>query len=216
MPSRENLRATALREADELGRQLGLECRHLRLSAGLSQTVVARPVGVSRAWLSRFELGRRVRIDLRVVALIFNALGHRLRVKAFPVGEPLRDAGQVRLLARFNARIPPIWRRRYESVMPERGDMRAWDEVLTGPVSLGVDAETKPRDLQALQRSMGLKLRDSGVHRMILVVARTDRNREILRRHVDSIRQTFPLTTREVLSALEAGRDPGGNGLVVL
>ena len=139
-----------------------------------------------------------------------------MSVKAFPVGEPLRDAGQVRLIARFNARIPPIWRRTYESVMPERGDMRAWDEVLTGPVSLGVDAETKPRDLQALQRSMGLKLRDSGVRHMILVVARTDRNRDILRRHVDSIRQTFPLTTREVLSALAAGRDPGGNGLVVI
>jgi hypothetical protein len=148
--------------------------------------------------------------------LIYAALGQRLSTKAFPVSEPLRDSGQVRLLERFNARLSPAWRRTFESVMPERGDLRAWDEVLIGPVSIGVDAETKPRDLQAVQRSMSAKLRDSGVRRMILMVARTDANREVLRRHVDSIRQTFPLTTREVLSALAAGRDPGGNGLVVL
>ena len=150
------------------------------------------------------------------VTLVFAFLGHKLSVKAFPTGEPLRDAGHVRLLERFNARVPPFWRRTFEVPMPISGDLRAWDECLAGPVSIGVEAETRPSDLQATERAIALKIRDSGVDRAILLIAGSQGNRDMIRRHIGAVRQTFPLDTRATLAALAAGRDPGANGLVVL
>lgn len=100
--------------------------------------------------------------------------------------------------------------------MPIAGDLRAWDEVLTGPISIGIEAETRPNDLQATERSMAAKQRDSDVARMILLIAATDANRALVRTHIGALRQTFPMDTRATLAALAAGRDPGANGLVVL
>lgn len=100
--------------------------------------------------------------------------------------------------------------------MPILGDQRAWDRWLDGPVSIGVEAETRPNDLQALERGVHLKQRDSGVHRAILLIADTDRNRTLLRVALPLLRVAFPLSTREVLTAIREGRDPGANGIVVL
>jgi hypothetical protein len=63
---------------------------------------------------------------------------------------------------------------------------------------------------------MQLKQRDSGVPRMILLIAATERNRRLLRQLLPVLRVTFPLGTREVLDALRRGQDPGANGIVVL
>ena len=71
-------------------------------------------------------------------------------------------------------------------------------------------------DLQALERAVHLKQRDSNVSRVILLICDTQRNRTLLRAALPILRPTFPLSTREVLQALREGRDPGANGLVVL
>jgi hypothetical protein len=100
--------------------------------------------------------------------------------------------------------------------MPLSGDLRAWDELLSGPVAIGVEAETKPSDLQATERAIATKLRDSGVDRAILLLSSTHANRGLVRRHIGALRQTFPLDTRTTLAALANGQDPGANGLVIL
>ncbi|MCA1587625.1 MAG: hypothetical protein LC744_02835 [Chloroflexi bacterium] len=51
---------------------------------------------------------------------------------------------------------------------------------------------------------------------MVLVVARSRRNTELLRAALPVLRSTFPLSTGEVLRSLAAGRDPGANGVVVI
>jgi hypothetical protein len=61
-----------------------------------------------------------------------------------------------------------------------------------------------------------LKLRDSGLPHVILVVAGTDRNRAALRAASPGLRERFPLNTREVMKALGDGRYPDGSGLVLL
>ena len=216
MPTRERLRAAGIQQADRLCRQLGLEARTLRIAAGLSQAQLSRAAGVSRRWLYRFELGRLKTVDLRRLAIVFACLGHRLVGKAYPVGVGMRDAAHLRLLERFNARVPRVWKRTFEAVMPIPGDLRAWDELLTGPVSIGVEAETRPSDLQATERAIATKQRDREVGRAILLVADTNANRVLVRNHIAALRQTFPLDTRTTLAALRAGRDPGANGLVVL
>lgn len=195
---------------------LAEEWRHLRQSAGISQAALARAVGVSRSTYARIEGGRLVEIGIRRASAITAILGGDLSVRIYPAGPPLRDAGHAALLARFEARLAPGWHIRHEAPMPQAGDARAWDRRLDGPTSIGVEAETRPRDLQKIERSMNLKQRDSGVLRMILLVSGTRHNRELLRATLPMLRPTFPLSTPEVLRALSEGRDPGANGLVVL
>lgn len=197
-------------------RTIATEIRSLRMAANLSQASLASAAGISRSHLCRLEIGSLRSFDLRAACILYAVLGQRLTTKGFPAGEPMRDAGQLRLLDRFEARVPPVWRRRREAVMPIAGDLRAWDERLDGPVSIGVDAETRPSDVQALQRSMSLKKRDSGVLRMMLLVASTDRNERLVRAHLPALRQTYPLDTRAFMSSIRDGRDPGGDGLVLL
>jgi transcriptional regulator with XRE-family HTH domain len=216
MPSRERLQAIAMQHSDQLARQLGREARRLRVTAGVDQAELARAAGVSRGWVHRLELGRLSRLDLRRTAVVFTYLGHKLVAKPYPTGDGLRDAGQERLLDRFDARLPPLWRRYREAVMPIQGDLRAWDELLVGSVRIGVEAETKPSDLQATERAIAAKQRDSGVDRTILLIASTDANRAMIRRNIGRLRQSFPLDTRSTLAALGSGRDPGANALVIL
>lgn len=188
----------------------------MRESAGLSQARVAAAVGVSRAAYGQIERGRLRDIGIRRSTLIAAVLGADLSVRLYPAAAPLRDAGHVALLEKFERRLAPAWRVTHEAGMPIAGDRRAWDRRLEGPVSIGVEAETRPRDVQALERSMNLKQRDSGVTRMLLVLPRTRRNADLLRAALPALRSTFPLSTGEVLRALATGRDPGANGVVVI
>ena len=216
MPSRQQLRSLGIAQADIVNRAVGREVRTLRMAANLSQAQLSAAAGVSRTYLCRLELGQVASIDLRVACILFAILGQRLTVKGWPVAEPMRDAGQLKLLDRFDARVPPIWRRTRESVMPIRGDLRAWDERLDGPVSVGVEAETRPNDLQAVERSMSAKKRDSGVQRMALVISATERNLTLVRTHLPTLRQTYPLDTRAFMAAIRGGRDPGADSIVML
>lgn len=197
-------------------RRAGREARELRFRAGLSQRQLGEALGCSRQWIGDFELGRLAVVDLRRVTMLFALVGHKLVLNEYPTGEPLREAGQARLLERFNARLSADWRRFAEATMPQPGDLRAWDELLRGPVTIGVEAETRPGDLQVVTRAVMTKQRDSHVDRVILLVADTVRNRRLVHAHIGLVRQTFPLDTRSCLSALAAGRDPGANGLVIL
>ncbi|MGZ8513133.1 MAG: helix-turn-helix transcriptional regulator [Candidatus Limnocylindria bacterium] len=192
------------------------EWRSLRATAGISQATLARALRVSRSTYASIEQGRLAEIGLRRACAITAILGGDLSVRIYPAGPPLRDAGYLALLARFDSRLAATWRIRHEAPMPQAGDLRAWDRRLDGPTSIGVEAETRPRDLQKLERSMNLKQRDSGVLRMVLLVSGTRRNRELVRAALPMLRPTFPLSTSEVLRALAEGRDPGANGLVVL
>lgn len=205
-----------LRQGDRALTMIAAEWRHLRESAGISQVALARAAGVSRSTYARIERGRLTELGIRRASVITAILGGDLSVRIYPAGPPIRDAGHVALLARFEARLGSSWHIRHEAPMQQAGDARAWDRRLDGPTSIGVEAETRPRDLQKIERSMNLKLRDSGVLRMVLLVSGTRHNRELLRATLPMLRPTFPLSTAEVLRALSEGRDPGANGLVVL
>jgi transcriptional regulator with XRE-family HTH domain len=177
---------------------------------------VARAIGVSKATYGRIERSQVREIGLIRATLISSVLGVDLSVKTYPGGPPLRDQAHAALLVRFERRVPSVWRASHESPIPIRGDQRAWDLRLDGPVSIGVEGETRPTDLQAVERAIHLKQRDSAVTRTILLISDTERNRALLRVVLPVLRGSFPLSTREMLQALREGRDPGANGLVVL
>ncbi len=216
MGSREGPRERGLARAARLRGQLVREWRDLRLQAGLTQGGVGRAIGISKATYGRIERGEVREVGLVRATLISTVLGADLSIRIFPGGPPLRDHAHSALLVRFQRRLPAMWHALHESPMPIAGDQRAWDLRLKGPISVGVEAETRPTDLQALERAVHLKQRDSNVNRVILLVSDTERNRALLRAALPLLRPSFPLSTREVLQALREGRDPGADGLVVL
>ena len=202
-------------EATRLRHRLGQELRDARLSAGLSQVRAAQVSGLSQSVVSRVERARRGP-GLEALAALSAVLGYRLSVKLYPAGSPVRDAAQLRLLERFRARLSPEWRWATEVLVGPSGDLRAWDLRLAGPGTVGIDAETRLHDLQALQRRCEAKGRDSGVDRVVLLVAETHHNSRVLREHREALRSTFPLETRAIMAALRAGKLPPDSGIVVL
>ena len=103
-----------------------------------------------------------------------------------------------------------------EALIGTTGDLRAWDVLLTGPACVGVDAETRLYDIQAVQRRCKAKARDSGLDRIALLVADTRHNRRVLAEYASDLAAVFPLGDRPMRTALEAGRDPGASGIICL
>ena len=100
--------------------------------------------------------------------------------------------------------------------MPIEGDRRSADAVIDAPkLAALIEAETRIDDVQALERRISLKQRDLRLPRVILVIADTRHNRDVIAR-VPALRERFPVTTRACLSALAHGRDPGGDALVII
>jgi hypothetical protein len=142
----------------------------------------------------------------------------RVRIKAYPEGEPLRDAAQLELMRRFRERIKVAHQFAVEvPVRANAGDQRAWDATLTFPGwTCALEFVTRFHDCQAQLRAFQLKLRDGDVERLIVVVKATHANRRAIRAAQDVIAAAFPLSTRGTLPALASGRDPGGNAVVLL
>ena len=81
-----------------------------------------------------------------------------VRLRAYPAGDPIRDAGHTRLLDRLRRDLASGLQWRSEVPLPIEGDLRAWDAVIGGPGwRLMVEAETLIDDVQALERRLALE-----------------------------------------------------------
>jgi transcriptional regulator with XRE-family HTH domain len=193
------------------------ELRHGRLDRGLGGADVARAVGISAAQYSRIERGLTISLSIEQASALLAAVGLTLSVRAHPGGEPLRDAAHVALLRRFQACLHPSLRFMTEVAFPIPGDLRAWDAVvLGGDWRHGVEAETRPRDRQALERRIALKLRDGDVSSMSLLLLDSRHNRDFVRAHGTVLAERFPIRGRRSLELLRAGMNPGGNSIILL
>jgi transcriptional regulator with XRE-family HTH domain len=203
------LSATLLAEA-------GREIRLARIGAGLSQCQVARAAGVSHPTISRIERGSAPSVSVQVRARVCAAVGLDLSLRLFAGDDPVRDAGHLRLLERLRIRVHPKLRGRSEVPLPLPGDRPAWDATIRGEAfTLGVEAETRIRDAQAVMRNTNLKQRDGGLDHVLLLVADTRGNRAAVQHAADQLHD-YPITRRDALQALREGRDPGGNALIIL
>jgi transcriptional regulator with XRE-family HTH domain len=197
--------------------RVGEEIRSARHQAGLSQAVLARAVGVHRSTIGRIECGEIPGVSMDLLARLCAVVGLDLSVRAYPRGEPVRDAAHVALLGRLRSRLPADLPWRTEVPFPIPGDLRAWDAVVGVPGgAIAVGAETRLSDTQALARRLAQKRRDGGVERVILLVGGTASNRRALALVREALRVDYPLDTREILAALATRRPPAGCGIVVL
>lgn len=216
MGSRDDPRTRGRWRGSRTHDELIVNWRELRLAAGLTQATIARASGIARTTYADLERGRTREVSLIRASVVSAALGQDLSVKLYPFGPPVRDAAHLRLLGELVERIASAWRMTREAPIPIEGDRRAWDLLLEGPVSVGIEAETRPGDLQALERAVHLKQRDSRVIRVVLLIRGSRRNRLLIREFLPVLRTAFPLGTAEVMRALREGRDPGADGIVVL
>jgi transcriptional regulator with XRE-family HTH domain len=198
---------------------MGDEIHEARLALGLSQARVALAAGVPQTRLSRIERHMQPSASLRDLACILTVLGLELSARAYPGGTPIRDAAQRALLDRLRARSASTLRWRFEVPIPIPGDQRAWDATIeeSGGTRVAVEAETRLRDLQALQRRVALKFRDDpSVTAVVLLVSETRANRRVIRDQPTALAADFPEGARSILGALAEGQLPKGSGLVLM
>ena len=217
MPTRTSAVTAADRRATYQLDELVRELRAARLAAGLSQAAVSGATGCSRQLIGFLE-GRRLDPDLRLLARWAAVVGRDVSVRAFPAGTPLRDAGQLRLLARFRGAMGDAWRWRTEvPVVADPRDRRAFDAVLARPpYRIAVEAVVRLTDAQLQVRNAGLKQAAARIDRIVLVLADTRHNRLAVHAAAPTLVPAFPLSSRETLRSLRLGELPRANGVVLV
>jgi transcriptional regulator with XRE-family HTH domain len=184
--------------------------RHARISAALSQAEVGRACGMSHAAVGRIERGVTTRVNLITWATLLAVVGLDLSARAYPHGTAHRDSVHAALLETLHERLPTgaLWAT--EVPLPNPGDLRSWDAITrVGRLRIGIEAETRARDGQELQRRLALKRRDGAVDRLILLLADTRSNRAFMREFARGLTADFPVSGRYALAALARGADPG-------
>jgi transcriptional regulator with XRE-family HTH domain len=197
--------------------EIGDQLRTARRLLGLTQKQVARAIGISQSDVSRRERGRAPRLTGQALARHAAAVGLKVSIKLWPVGGGIRDEAQARYIARFLGRVGAAWKAILEAPISIAGDLRAVDVLLTaGTIRIAVEVITRLADLQAQVRAARLKARDIGASRLVIVVAGTHANREVLRTVRPTLANSFELDARRVLADLAAGRDPGRDAIITL
>ena len=200
MANRTRRLAEAARFADQSRRELADEFRRARMNAGMTLADCAHPLGWSRQKASRMEAARIETARLGELIRYASVLGLRLRVRAYPVGAPLRDVAQLAVTRRFRARLGDAWRVTLEAPIGIPSDLRAFDLLLRcDETRIVVEVITRLTDVQAQLRALQLKHRDGGIcGPLLIVVAESKRNREALRFVRPMLADDFPIPSRLV------------------
>jgi transcriptional regulator with XRE-family HTH domain len=93
---------------------MGDELREARLQAGLTQGEAGALIGLSHTHVGRIERGVVDGVPYAVLVRLGAVLGRDVPLRAYPNGDPVRDAAQLALLARFRALLPPTLKHRTE------------------------------------------------------------------------------------------------------
>jgi len=198
--------------------ELGEDLRTARLIAGLTLREVAQRVGCAPSVVLGVERGAEPGPRPDRLAMHAAAVGMRARVRVYPEGEPLRDAGQVRMWTSFRSRLPVGLAIKVEqAVTGDPADRRAFDAVLMLPgCRCAIELITRLHDCQAQLRQLHLKQRDGQTDCLIVVLRDSEHNRRALKAVRELLRDAFPLDTRVAMAALSRGRDPGANAIVFI
>ena len=198
-------------------RHIGDALRDARRGLGLSIATVAAAVGISGAELSRVERARAPWVAHLTLARLAAAVGLDMTVRFYPGGPPVRDAPQISILSDFAHELAASLRWDTEVPLPIPGDLRAWGGMIRGSGwRFGVEAESAPRDGQALTRRLQLKIRDGDVDGLILLVRDTRQTRAFRKAAAVELAALLPRSGRDIMRALRRGERPPGSGIVVV
>jgi transcriptional regulator with XRE-family HTH domain len=193
------------------------EFNEARLDHDLTYREIGDAVGLSGSQVSRIARGLAPSLTIIQAARLLSVVGLDLSARGYPTGQPIRDAGHAALLERLRAQLHPTLRWRTEVPLPISGDLRAWDAWIGARGwDVAVEAETRARDLQALQRRIALKQRDGRVERVLLLLRDSRHNRDLIRLVGGGLSAQFPVPGRRAIDLLRVGADPGGSADAVL
>jgi transcriptional regulator with XRE-family HTH domain len=217
MPATERILDRANRRGREDLALIGREIRDARMALGLSQEFVARAAAISASSLSRIEHGRYISARHVLLVRLCAVVGMDLSSRPYPGGPPIRDRAHLDLLDRLRQRIAPSLRWLTEVPLLLSNDRRAWDAMIASrDRRVGVEAEQNLRDIQAVQRRVALKKRDSSIDAVILLVRDSRWNRHVLREWRELLGAAYPGDGRKALADLGAGRLPAEDVLIVI
>jgi hypothetical protein len=179
---------------------------------------MAALIGCSQAELSRFERSETIdRASFVMVGAVAAVLGKQLGANLYPGGEPIRDKGHQALITRFRAVLGVAWRIAAEVPLPTPGDRRAWDLLLRIPSQLvGVEAETRIRDIQAFVRRIREREIEGGANAIVIVLAESAHNRRLLPQLLEALGPRYATPPRRMLKALRDGAPLPGSGVVLV
>lgn len=217
MATREARTERGRRRGERLTAWLLDELRTARLNADVSQRELASALGWSQSEYFRFENRRTRATSIIDISAVASLLGLELSAGLHPVGQPIRDKGHQALIRRFLAQISEAFRVLAEVPLPIPGDRRAWDLLLRLPQQLiGVEAETRIRDMQRLVRHVHQRERDGGVDAIVLLLAATRTNRELVDELRIALGPAYATLPRALLASLRSGQLLPGSGVVLL
>ena len=102
-------------------------------------------------------------------------------------------------------------------MLPNIGDQRSWDILLRlESLLVGLEVETRIRDVQALVRRIRERERDGGVDDVLLVLSDTSHNRELVGQLREALGPRFRTPPKLILAALRAGRPVPGSGVIMI
>ncbi len=197
------------------------EVRDARHASGLTHGEVARAIGIARSNVTRLEAGQRQDLGIVERSEIASVLGYEVSVGLHPIGDPLRDKGQLACGRRLDGILSDLWRVTDETLLPGAGEQRAWDKLLrlvgaTPRYLVGVDIESRVWDVQAIVRRTLGRERDGQVDHILIVLADTAHNRRIANELRHALGSEFRASARSLLSALRRGQRLSGSGVVLI
>lgn len=215
--TRETRRQRGRRKGEQIVRNLVSDLRTARESRGVSQRAIAAQLEWSQSEVNRLEQFGFAAVSIPRLSEMAAVLGLELSARVHPVGDPIRDKGHQALIGRLTGLIARPYLVSREVPLPLPGDTRSWDVLLRlDGLIVGVDAETRIRDVQDLVRRIRQRERDGGAGELLLVLSDTAHNRALGDQLRDALGQRFLTPPRVLLSALRAGRPIPGSGVILL
>ena len=217
MVTRESRRTRGGRRGAEMVAASARTLHDARVTLGLSQSAVGTELGWSQAFVSRLDRNLVPNVSLLDICMMASVFGLEPSLSFDRVGPAIRDAGHEGLIGRLLRLLSPTWKVAREVPFPNPGDPRWWDLLLRLPdFRLGVEAETRIRDMQALTRRMKERAREGGADALLLILSDSAHNRELVDELRAALGEEFQANPREVIRALRAGRVPPGSAVILL
>jgi transcriptional regulator with XRE-family HTH domain len=217
MATRESRAERGRRRGEQIESRLLNDLRSARVTADVSQRGMASLLGWSQTEYGRLEGGLTANVSIPDVAAAASILGLELSADLHPYGDPIFDRGHQALIKRFRDNLAPAFRVIAEVPLPTPGDRRSWDLLLRLDGQLiGVEAETRLRDMQALVRRIRSRERDGGVDEIVLVLSATRLNRRMVGELRTALGARFATSPRAIVGALRTGRPLPGSGAILV
>lgn len=194
------------------------ELRVARQNAAVSQRALATQLGWSQSEINRLEQFRYMNVPMLRLCEVGAVLGLELGAGWHPAGDAVRDEGHQAVKRRFLSNVAsPPYLRTHEAPFPNVGDLRSWDILLRlDQHRVGVEFETRVRDVQACVRRIRARERTGGVDAIVLVLADTAHNRRLVRELREALGSEFATSPGVITAALASGLPVPGSGVVLV